>query len=93
MPRLVLADQPPEARSTLLVDVLDALGAKKGGRLAQLQGLWINEPGAEPNPPRLRQGLEASFLLVSPAPEGRIDFTATGLTAVWLDGHEIEGTH
>ena len=60
--------------------------------MEQLQRLWINEPGTEPNPPRLRPGLAASFLLLSPAPEGRIDFTATHLTAVWLDGHKFEGT-
>ncbi len=92
LPRLVLSGPPPKARSASLAAVLEALGAEGWNDSEPLQGLWINEPGTEPNPPRLSQGLVASFLLVSPAPEGRIDFTETDLTAVWLDGHKIEGT-
>ena len=91
-PRLVLSGPPPKARSASLAGVLEALGAERWNTLEQLQGLWTNEPGAEPNPPRLRQGLAASFLLLSPAPDGHIDFTETELTAAWLDGHKIERT-
>jgi hypothetical protein len=91
-PGLVLSGPPPETRSASLAGVLAALGAEGWNTLERLQELWINERGSEPNPPRLRQGVAASFLLVSPAPEGDIDFTETDLTAVWLDGQKIEGT-
>jgi hypothetical protein len=92
LPRLVLSKPPPEASSASLASVLGALGAEGWSSLDQLQGLWVQEPGTEPNPPRLRPGMGASFLLVSPAPEGRIDFTDSDLTAVWLEGRKIGGT-
>ncbi|MGB5296055.1 MAG: M14 family zinc carboxypeptidase [Thermoanaerobaculia bacterium] len=92
LPGLVLSGPPAEARSASLAGVLQTLGAEEWSTLEALQGLWVREPGTEPNPPRLRTGLAASFLLVSPAPEGRIDVNETDLTAVWLDGHKIEGT-
>ena len=92
LPTLVLSGPPREAASASLAAVLEALGAKGWNTLEQLQALWVRRPGTEPNPPRLRQGLPASFLLLSPAPQGRLDFTKAHLTAVWLDGHKIEGT-
>jgi len=92
LPTLVLSGPPAEAASASLAAVLEALGAEGWNTLEQLQALWVQRPGTEPNPPRLRQGLAASFLLLSPAPEGRVDFTKARLTAVWLDGHKIEGT-
>ena len=92
LPGLVLSGPPAEARPASLAGVLQALGAEEWSTLEQLQGLWVNEPGTEPNPPRLRQGLAASFLIVSPAPEGNLDFTEAHLTTVWLDGQKIEGT-
>ena len=89
-PRLVLAGSPPRARSASLSDSLEALGAQGASSLEELQALWVSEPGTEPMPPRLRQGRAASFLVVSPAPGGEIDFKETELTEVWLDGHKIE---
>jgi len=92
LPALVLSGPPREAASASLAAVLEALGAERWTTLEQLQALWVRKPGTEPNPPLLRQGLAASFLLLSPAPEGRVDFTKALLTDVWLDGHKIEGT-
>ena len=89
LPRLVLSKPPPEASSESLASVLEALGVEEWSTPEQLQGLWVHEPGTEPNPPRLRPGMGASFLLLSPAPEGRIDFTDSDLAAVWLDGRKI----
>jgi hypothetical protein len=90
LPRVVLSGPPEAAASASLTAVLKALGIEGWTTVEQLQGLWVKEPGAAPNPPRLRPGQAASFLVVSPAPEGRIDVTETGLTSVWLDGHPIE---
>jgi hypothetical protein len=36
----------------------------------------------------LWRGQPASFLLVAPAPEGRIEPSRTALVSVWLDGVE-----
>ena len=71
-------------------DSFEALGARGWSSLEELQALWVSEPGTEPMPPRLRPGRAASFLVVSPAPRGKIDFNETDLTEVWLDGHKIE---
>jgi hypothetical protein len=92
LPTVVLSGPPKEAASASLAAVLEALGAEAWTTLEQLQALWVRRPGTEANPPRLRQGLAASFLLLSPASEGHVDFTKAHLTAVWLDGHKIEGT-
>ncbi len=90
LPRVVLSGPPGAAASASLTAALKVLGIEGWTTVEQLQGLWVKEPGAAPSPPRLRPGQAASFLVVSPAPEGRIDVTETGLTSVWLDGHPVE---
>ena len=87
---LVMTGSPPRAGSASLSASLETLGAQGWSSLGELQALWVNEPGTDPNPPRLRPGRAASFLVVSPAPGGVIDFTETELIEVWLDGQKIE---
>ena len=38
----------------------------------------------------LERGRPASFLIVAPAPGGRVDLDRTRLGGVWLDGLEVE---
>ena len=89
-------DGPPAAtRSAALADVVVALlGEKRRGEAIGLSAgelldrLWATG-GERPGTPRLGRGEPASFLLLSPAPEGRIDPTRAALVAVWLDGVEV----
>jgi hypothetical protein len=92
LPQLVLEGPPAAASSSSLADSLEALGADRWRTPEQLQGLWRRETGEEPTLPHLRPGQEASFVIVSPAPDGRIDFNDAALEAVWLDGQQIEGS-
>ena len=91
LPDLVLEGPPQPATSASLGAVLGALGAGDWTRSDELQRLWRAGPEGGAGLPRLRRGQAASFLMLSPAPEGRFDFTESDLTAVWLDGHQIEG--
>lgn len=91
LPDLVLEGPPQPAASASLGAVLGALGAGDWTRSDELQRLWRAGPEGGAGLPRLRRGQAASFLMLSPAPEGRFDFTQTDLTAVWLDGRQIEG--
>ena len=92
LPGRILTGPPPEPGSKSLAAILEALGAPGGSAAERLQTLWLQAPGIEPISPRVRQGGAASFLIVSPAPEGRLDLTETGLREVWLEGHKIEET-
>ena len=55
-----------------------------------LQRFWPSRLGV-PNtmPPALRQRQPASFLLISPASEGRLDLETARLRAVWIDGRDV----
>jgi len=77
----------PSAPSQKLGDVLQALGSGNS-----LQDLWPEGLSARVGLPALRRGQLASFLLVSPAPEGKIDLQETMLTSVWFDGNELQST-
>lgn len=85
LPPLVLTASPANASSASLRDILIALGVEAS--LEGLNTLWKEAPGQTPDLPRLRKGEAASFLIVSPAPGGQIDFESTILETVWLDGH------
>ena len=94
-PWLRLDGPPGEPRSAALADVVTALlGDRRHGEAAGLAAgevldrLWST--GGERSPwPQLGRGRPASFLLVSPAPEGTIDLARAELAAVWLDGVEV----
>jgi hypothetical protein len=91
LPNLVLTGPPLPAASASLATVLGSLGAGNWAHAEDLHRLWRIGPGGAASLPRLRRGQAASFLVLSPAPEGQIDFTESELNAVWLDGHQIEG--
>jgi len=92
LPGLVLSGRPSTAASMSLHDVLLALGAGAVNSVEALQGLWLSNTDTGLNPPRLRKGQAASFLIASPAPGGHIDFTKTRLVSVWLDGYFNKGS-
>ncbi len=54
-----------------------------------LQSLWPTRPRGVVGRLPIEVGQPASFLLVSPAVEGRIDLETARLKAVWIDGHEV----
>lgn len=88
LPGVVLASLPPAPKSTSLQDAMTALGVEPANTMGSLQLLWLKSAVGTPKPPRLRKRQPASFLVLSPAPEGRIDFKHTRLESVWLDGHQ-----
>jgi hypothetical protein len=69
---------------------LQTLGADTSDYTAALEKMWMPAAGDRPESPPLMKDRPASFLLVSPAPEGRMDFTKSRLASVWLDGQEVE---
>jgi len=88
LPAVVLTSSPPAPKSTSLQDVMTALGVDPANNMDTLQLLWLKNAAGMPKPPRLRKRQAASFLIVSPAPGGRIDFEQSRLKSVWLDGHQ-----
>ena len=93
-PWLRLDGPPAPPRSSLLADHIAALLGHR--RRAEADGLSAGElldrlwttGGPPPAWPELDRGRPASFLLVSPAPEGEIDPAAAAVISVWLDGRE-----
>jgi hypothetical protein len=51
--------------------------------------LLFGIPRSAPRQPTLRRGRPASFLLLSPAPDGRIDLESARLGSVFIDGVEV----
>ena len=96
-PLWVMLEGPPaRAGSELLRDQLVALGGKlmKGDLESELpehalQRLWPRAEDRSGSGAIIRPRQPASFLLVSPAAEGQIDFETARLTSVWVDGREI----
>lgn len=88
LPNVVLTGPPAAMSSPSMQNVMTALGVESANSLERLQRLWLKNPAEKPEPPHLRKGQAASFLIVSPAPEGQIDFKRTSLKAVWLDGYQ-----
>lgn len=87
-PDVVLTGAPRAISANTLNDVMAALGLGDVNNMEQLQRLWLKNPQGRPSPPRLRKSQQASFLIVSPAPQGSIDFAQTRLESVWLDGRK-----
>jgi hypothetical protein len=94
LPWLKLTGPPRSPDSDSLSDVVEALvGESDGIELLSPEALerlsWI--PGSERDRPTLRRRRPASFLLLSPAKEGRIDPSTTRLSSVFIDGLEVRG--
>jgi hypothetical protein len=100
--RMSLSRLPESADSKLLGDVVDALTgggpkARKGGatsldrtsRGEALAALWAHAEEDGASRPFIRRRRPASFLIVGPASEGRIDFETARLSRVWIDGREV----
>jgi hypothetical protein len=96
-PAVMLRRPPTLPASNTLGAVLRALqvatpeGSSDGRDTMQaLQVLWPEGVSDRNELPVIRRGQPASFLLLSPAPEGQIDLNNATLDAVWLDGVEID---
>jgi len=94
MPWLELTGPPRSPVSDSLSDVVQALvGGRKQLDSASSETLELlsRVPDSSTRQPTLRRGRPASFLLVSPAMEGRIDPETARLTSVFIDGLEVRG--
>jgi len=94
IPWLELGGPPLRPASDSLSDVVLALA---GGRdrvevsSSELLKLLSAAPQSPPIPPTLGRGRPASFLLLSPATDGRIKLEIANLTSVFIDGLEVRG--
>ena len=88
LPDVVLTGRPQETPSMSLHEVITALGVGPAINMETMQMLWLQNTEGNPKPPRLRKWQAASFLIVSHAAAGRIDFKHSRLESVWLDGHK-----
>jgi hypothetical protein len=94
LPWLELAGPPLPPASNSLSDVVQALAGSQGGMetvSSDTLKLLSAAPQSPPIPPTLGRGRPASFLLLSPATEGRIDPEIANLTSVFIDGLEVRG--
>jgi hypothetical protein len=94
-PWLHLDGPPAIPRSGSLADILVALAGEKrraeierGSAEQLLDRVWANGLLRDPAP-AMGRGSPASFLLVSPAPDGRLDPLQARLVSVWIDGVEV----
>jgi len=88
----VVLNGPPSSADTpdLLADILESLGALEGtDKTGALGNMWVKAEGGSLNSPPLLKNRPASFLIVTPAPNGQIDFNESRLESVWLDGQQI----
>jgi|GEM_PF-546437 len=90
-PGIVLNGPPsmPDEPATLGA-TLRALGVDKSDDAAALEKLWMLSNGERLESPPLIRNHPASFLLVSPAANGRIDLDSSRLVSVWLDGQQVQ---
>ena len=94
IPWLELGGPPLRPASDTLSDVVEALAGGRDGvevSSSELLKLLSAAPQSPPIPPALGRGRPASFLVLSPAAEGRIDPEIANLTSVFIDGHEVRG--
>ena len=94
MPWLRLSGPPRIPDSDSLSDVVNALvGGREG--MTPLSSVILERlsaiPGSKLRPPSLRPGRAASFLLLSPVTEGRIDPETARLSSVFINGSEVLG--
>ena len=93
MPWLILTGPPLRPASESLSDVVRALGGRWDGRESMKPDtldLLVAAPQSPPVQPALRRGRPASFLLLSPAEEGRFDPETVRLSSVFIDGLEVQ---
>jgi len=92
LPEVVPGGPPPAPDAPLsLAAVLQALGAEGPDNAAALEKLWPPMPADKPETPPLTKDKPASFLMVSAGADGQIDFSASRVVAVWLDGYQVAG--
>ena len=94
MPWLILTGRPLRPASESLSDIIRALDGRWDGREGMKPDtldLLVAAPQSSPVQPALRRGRPASFLLLSPAREGRIDPETARLSSVFIDGLELGG--
>jgi len=92
MPWLELTGPPQSPVSDSLSDVVQALVGDRrqvDSVSSETLDLLSRNPHPSPRQPALRRGRPASFLLLSPATEGRIDPETARLTSVFIDGLEV----
>jgi len=90
LPKILLDGPPPVQDAPFsLAAVLHALGAEGPDYQAALEKLWARTPGGNPETPPLIMDKPASFLMVSAGADGQIDFSASHVVAVWLDGQQV----
>lgn len=89
-PKLILAGPSTPAGSTSMETILDALGVDDFPESGAPQALWMEPTGGNYRPARLCKDRPASFLMVSSGSDGQVDWKASQLLSVWLDGHEVE---
>jgi len=87
----VLLNGPPSLPDTptSLDTTLRALGTGNTDSMDALGKLWMKTAGKRPDSPALIKNRPASFLIVTPANNGQIDFSVSRLVSVWLDGSEV----
>ena len=90
LPKLILSAPPVPARSTSLLNVLDALGVNDLPGSAAPELLWMEATRGNNRQTRLCKDRPASFLMVSSEGDGQVDWNTSQLLSVWLDGHEID---
>jgi hypothetical protein len=90
LPAVILSGPPEQADSNSLPAILSALGLEVSADVAALQKMWIKATGNKAATARLRPRAPASFLIIKPLKMGEIDFNASELEAVWLDGQLIK---
>lgn len=93
LPGVVLSGPPSIRDATVslaaVLGALDALGAEGQDYPAALEKLWATGSGKRPETPPLTKDQPASFLMVSAGADGQIDFAASRVVAVWIDGQQV----
>ncbi len=94
MPWLRLVGPPSAPRSDSLPDVVEALAGTRDGLAGEdsmiLDRLcWVS--GAGTGRPVLRRASPASFLLLSPAIDGRVEIENARLVGVFINGVDVRG--
>ena len=89
-PEFRLSGPPGCAGSTLISEILSALGSRILPGNDAPGALWMGLAGKNYRSARLSKDKPASFLMVSPGDNGQFDLNTGQLLSVWLDGHEVE---
>ena len=89
-PEVVLDGPPSMPDISALLDVtLQTLEVESADQEGVLAKMWIKKSGENMELPPLRKHQSASFLIIAPVSNGEIDFEASRLESVWLDGSQV----